>query len=130
MNKVAYATISDTKVATHHFLAIRQRKKMDRLDSLRQFLERDPDDAFSRHALALEWVKRGDDAAARLEFETVLLRNPGYVGSYYHLGKLLERTGEPEAALQTYREGILRAVAAGDNHAAGELRAAAEALED
>jgi Tfp pilus assembly protein PilF len=103
---------------------------MDRLDRLRQFLERDPDDAFSRHALALEWVKRGDDVAARLEFESLLRRNPGYVGSYYHLGKLLERNGETEAALQTYREGILRAVEAGDAHAAGELRAAAEALED
>lgn len=97
---------------------------------MRQFLERDPDDAFSRHALALEWVKRGDDTAARLEFEALLRRNPGYVGSYYHLGKLLERNGENEAALQTYREGILRAAQSGDAHAAGELRAAAESLED
>lgn len=103
---------------------------MDRLERLREFLARDPDDAFSRHALALEWVKRGDDTAARLEFETLLHRNPAYVGSYYHLGKLLERRGEAVAALHTYRAGILRAVEAGDAHAAAELRAAAEALED
>lgn len=103
---------------------------MDRLDRLRQFLERDPDDVFSRHALALEWVKRGDDASARREFETLLRRAPGHVGGYYHLGKLLERAGESEAALQTYREGIRHAVEAGDAHAAGELRCAAGALED
>lgn len=103
---------------------------MDRLERLMQFIEKDPDDAFSRHALALEWVKRGDDAAARVRFEEVLQRSPGHVGTYYHYGRLLERAGEPETALAAYREGLRRAREAGDTHAAGELRAAAEALED
>ena len=103
---------------------------MDRLDILRRFVERDPDDAFSRHALALEWIKRGEDAAARVEFETLLRKTPSYVGSYYHLGKLLERSGERDAALRIYQEGILQAVKAGDSHAAGELRSAVETIED
>lgn len=97
---------------------------------MRQFLERDPEDPFSRHALALEWIKRGDDASARSEFEMLLQKTPSYVGSYYHLGKLLERNGEPLEALRIYREGIRMASLAGDLHAAGELRSAAEALED
>lgn len=97
---------------------------------MRQFLERDPEDPFSRHALALEWVKRGDDVAARYEFEILLQKTPSYVGSYYHLGKLLERGGEVPEALRIYREGIRRATEAGDHHAAGELRSAVEALEE
>jgi tetratricopeptide (TPR) repeat protein len=103
---------------------------MDRLERLMQFIEKDPDDAFSRHALALEWVKRGDDAAARTAFEALLQRCPGHVGTYYHYGRLLERAGEARPALDAYREGLRRALEAGDAHAAAELRTAAEALED
>lgn len=103
---------------------------MDRLERLEQFIEKDPDDAFSRHALALEWVKRGDDTAARSVFEALLQRCPGHVGSYFHYGRLLERAGEPRSALTAYQEGLRRAFEAGDAHAAAELRTAAEALED
>jgi len=101
-----------------------------RMDRLKSFIERNPADAFSRHALAMEYIKIGDDAAARNELESLLAMDPGYVGSYYHLGKLLERAGDPEAAAETYRKGILVAEQAGDRHAAGELRAALLNCED
>ena len=35
-----------------------------RMDRLKSFIERNPADAFSRHALAMEYIKIGDDAAA------------------------------------------------------------------
>lgn len=91
-------------------------------------LESQPADSFLQHALALEYIKTGNEEAARLLFEEILNRDPGYIGSYYHLAKLLERTGETEAALEVYEKGMEAAKKAGENHALSELRSAWEEL--
>ncbi|MCG2617091.1 hypothetical protein LZZ85_22540 [Terrimonas sp. NA20] len=101
---------------------------MDRVQKLKDFLQKTPNDSFLRHALALEYIKAGDDKAAREEFEGLLTHDPGYVGSYYHLAKLLERTATTEEAIAAYEKGIEQAKKAGDMHALGELRGAYEEL--
>ena len=63
----------------------------DRIEKLRDFLVASPGDPFLKHALALEYIKIGDDITARKLFEEILEADPVYIGSYYHLGKLLER---------------------------------------
>jgi Tfp pilus assembly protein PilF len=93
-----------------------------------EFLKASPGDSFLEHALALEYIKAGNEAGARQIFETILLRDPGYIGSYYHLGKLLERIGETEPAIQWYEKGMAAAKAAGDNHACNELKSVYEDL--
>jgi Tfp pilus assembly protein PilF len=103
---------------------------MDRIASLQAFLSASPGDNFLEHALALEYSKAGNEAEARRIFETILLRDPGYIGSYYHLAKLLERTGEKVLAREWYQKGMVAAKTAGDNHAYGELRAADDDLMD
>lgn len=103
---------------------------MSRIEKLKEFLQSSPDDSFLQHALALEYVKIGDDAAARNLFETILKREPGYTGSYYHLGKLLERAGDNDAAIEVYKKGMDETKKVADNHALGELRGALEELED
>ena len=103
---------------------------MDRIESLKQFLAAAPDDSFLQHALALEYIKRGDDATAKALFMQLLQNNEQYVGSYYHLAKLHERNGEREAALATYEKGMRMARAAGDRHAYNELQRAYEDLSD
>ena len=95
---------------------------------LKEYLLATPGDAFLQHALALEYIKLGDDAEARRTFEELLGREPGYVGSYYHLAKLLERTGEQSLAIEWYEKGMEAAKAAGDKHAYGELKSAYEEL--
>lgn len=101
---------------------------MDRIAKLKEFLELNPSDSFVQHALALEHVKAGDDAEARKLFETILSRDENYIGSYYHLGKLLERNDEKESAIQWYERGMLKAKENGDTHAYNELQAAWEDL--
>ena len=101
---------------------------MDRIEKLKEFLAAAPNDNFVQHALALEYIKLGNDTEARNLFEVLLARDPGYIGSYYHLGKLLERQEETEKALYWYERGMEAARAAGDNHAYGELRGAFEEL--
>jgi Tfp pilus assembly protein PilF len=101
---------------------------MDRVQKLKDFLQKTPNDSFLRHALALEYIKAGDDKAAREEFEGLLAYEPAYVGSYYHLAKLLERIATNEEAIAVYEKGIEQAKKAGDMHALGELRGAYEEL--
>lgn len=101
---------------------------MSRIEKLKEMLAADPRDSFLQHALALEYCKIGDDATARGYFQDLLLNNPQYVGSYYHLAKLLERNGDEEGAIQVYEKGMEVAKSAGDQHAYGELRGAWEEL--
>lgn len=101
---------------------------MDRIAKLKEFLIVNPADSFVQHALALEYIKLGDDEGARRLFEEILNREPEYIGSYYHLGKLLERINSTEEAINVYEKGMEEAKKAGDNHALGELRGAYEEL--
>ena len=100
----------------------------ERINKLKAFIEKQPGDSFLQHALGLEYVKIGEDTAARKVFEKLLEQNPGYVGSYYHLGKLLERAGHANDAISIYEKGIEAAGAAGDNHARNELQGALDDL--
>lgn len=101
---------------------------MDRISRLQEFLKANPTDNFLQHALALEYIKIGSEEQARELFEAILKRDENYVGSYYHLAKLLERTGNNEAAITWYEKGMTAAKTAGDNHAYNELQAAHEDL--
>jgi Tfp pilus assembly protein PilF len=101
----------------------------ERIEKLKSFLQDHPSDNFIQHALALEYIKEGKLAEARLLFERILEHSPGYVGSYYHLAKLLEAGGETSLAIQWYEKGMEAAKLAGDNHAFNELQGAREDLD-
>lgn len=101
---------------------------MDRISKLKGFLEQQPQDSFLQHALALEYVKAGNEDEAQKLFENILTRDAGYIGSYYHLGKLLERTGKGDEAISVYEKGMAAAKQAGDQHAYNELQGAYEDL--
>lgn len=101
---------------------------MDRIGKLKEFLQQEPDDPFVKHALALEYQKLGETATARRLWEEVLEKDPGAVGSYYHLGRLLEGMGERALALGWYEKGMAAAKAAGERRAFNELQAAYDDL--
>ena len=103
---------------------------MTRIDKLNEFLQASPNDSFLQHALALEYIKIENDNKARQLFETILEREPSYVGSYYHLGRLLERNGNPVKAIDVYKRGMEETKKVNDRHAYNELQAALEELED
>ena len=103
---------------------------MDRIVILKQFIRESPSDMFSRHALALEWIKKGDDSEAEILFNEILEKDPDYVGTYYHLGKLLERNNREEKALVIYENGMQIAEKQHDNHALRELKSAFNQLKD
>ncbi len=97
---------------------------MDKLDTLRSFLEQDPDDLFTRFAIAMEFMKRGDDAEAERWFLDILNRDERYIGVYYHLGGVYERRDSVANATAIYTRGIGLARSMGEHHTASELEAA------
>ena len=103
---------------------------MERINKLKAFLLQQPNDSFLQHALALEYIKIGDDDEARLLFENILGHYPSYVCTYYHLSKLIERQKEFDGAITVYEKGITAAKQAGDNHAKNELQMALDEIVD
>jgi len=103
---------------------------MSRIEKLLEYMKTSGKDSFLQHALALEYIKVGDDDEARKLFNELLLREPTYIGSYYHLGKLLERVADFEKAIRIYKRGMEEAKRAGDNHSYNELQGALEDLEE
>ena len=102
---------------------------MSRIEKLLEYMRTSDKDSFLQHALALEYIKIGNDEEARNLFNELLLREPTSVGSYYHLGKLLERVGDFDKAIRIYRRGMEEAKRAGDNHSYNELMGALEEIE-
>ena len=103
---------------------------MTRIEKLLEFMKTADKDSFLQHALALEYIKIGNDEEARKLFNEILLREPTYIGSYYHLGKLLERVGDFDRAIRVYKRGMEEAKKAGDDHSLSELRGALEDVEE
>lgn len=96
----------------------------ERLAKLQEYLQNDPTDPFLVYAIAQEYDRGGEETEAENWYNRLLQEHPGYVATYYHFGKLLERTGREADAKQMYEAGIEVAIKAGDRHAAGELREA------
>ena len=101
---------------------------MNRIEKILEFLNQQPKDNFLRHALALEYIKIGEDLKARDLFIEILEETPDYIGSYYHLAKILEKLQEKDAAIEWYEKGMAAAKLAKDDHSYRELQAAYEDL--
>ena len=78
--------------------------------------------------MALEYIKIGEEQKAKNLFIEILAESPDYIGSYYHLAKLLERVNETDLAINYYEAGMIAAKKANDNHTYNELQAAYEDL--
>lgn len=113
-----------------NFLLVTDICCMNRMERVKEMLQSSPGDNFLRHALALEYISLGNDAEARVLFEAVLHDSPDYIGTYYHLGKLLERAGETPLAIAWYQKGMAAAKQAGNRHAYNELQMAYDDLVD
>ena len=101
----------------------------ERIKLLLQYLSEDPDDAFSRYALALEYVKENQDREAAGLMEELFLSQPDYLPNYYHYGKLQERLGNTALSKDIYSKGMEVARSQNNQHTLNELRGALEMLD-
>ncbi len=102
----------------------------NRLESLFEFLQKEPNDSFLKYAIATEYLKSGNFELALKYYEDVHYSDPEYVGNYYHLAKLHEQLGNKENAALIYQKGILVAEKLKNAHALSELKSAFAIMND
>ena len=103
---------------------------MSRIEQIQQMLKDEPNDSFLNYALALEYGKTEDFTKAIEIIETVLQRDPNYLGAYYQLGKYYECANDEENAINTYKKGIKIAIEQQNKKTENELSDALWMLED
>lgn len=101
---------------------------MSRLDALREMLQDDPADAFTRYAVAMELLSQGQAAEAEQELATTARQSPEYVPTWFHWGKTLNALGKTAEALEVLKKGAGIAKAAGEDDAAREIEELIETL--
>ena len=98
------------------------------MEILKTMLEQNPQDAFARYGLAMEYANGGQLEKAAAEFRAVLEFNPSYAAAYFHGGQVLEKLGRVDDARQVYEQGIEVTSRTGDQHTRSELQAALDLL--
>ncbi len=101
---------------------------MSRVDTLKMILKNEPNDTFTKYALALEYVSDGETDKAEEIFIDLVDNNPDYVAAYYQYGKLLEDRADIERARKIYNQGIFVAASQNDMHTKSELQDAMDNL--
>ena len=77
-----------------------------RIEALKNFLARDPNDSFSRYALALEVASDGHFEESIIELQELVSRDPNYIAGFHQLGKMLTKMNRTQEAKNIYRLGI------------------------
>ena len=101
---------------------------MDRIAMLKEILDQNPNDAFARYGLAMEYAKAGDSAAALAEYEKTVAANPDYVPAYQMGGQLLMNLGRDQEARQWFDRGMAVAQRTGNRHAEAEMQGMRDTL--
>lgn len=101
----------------------------DRLEFLRDIVQKKPDDTFARYGLAMELSKSGDPAEAWEHFEYLLTHHPDYSAAYYQAGMFLLRQGRREEARKVLAQGVEVTRRQSNLHAQSELQSALDELE-
>jgi Tfp pilus assembly protein PilF len=100
----------------------------NKIRTLAAYVKNNPEDSFSKFALALELMKQNEVSKSRVLFESILKQDPEYLGVYYHLGKLYEQIGLPGEAESLYKKGIDLARQQENSRTETELKDALELL--
>lgn len=93
-------------------------------------LEKDPNDSFSRYALALEYAGSREFQSAIDELEIVIQRDPKYLPAYHQLALILCKLNRTQEGKKIYRKGIDLAQELGEEKEAKEMREELEEIED
>ena len=96
---------------------------MDRLAMLNQILEQNPDDAFARCGLAMEYSKSSQVPEAMAEFGKLLATHPDYTPGYFMAAQTLASAGRTDEAKKMLADGIASAKRTGNGHALSEMEA-------
>ena len=96
---------------------------MDRIAALNEILSQNPNDAFARYGLAMEYSKQGDWDRSLAEFSILLKGSPDYTAGYFMAAQTLARAERIEEAKTMLTSGIASARRTGNLHAQSEMEA-------
>jgi tetratricopeptide (TPR) repeat protein len=99
-----------------------------RLEMLTQFLEQNPNDAFARYGLALEYSSQGETETALQQFAKLLELHPDYTNGYFMAAQTLARVERTEEARAMLQKGLESAQRTGNRHAQSEMQAMLDEL--
>jgi len=101
---------------------------MDRLAMLNDILSQNPNDAFARYGLAMEYSKSGEVERALDEFGKLLSAHPDYTAGYFMAAQTLASANRVDEAKKMLVDGISSARRSGNTHAQSEMTAMLEEL--
>jgi len=88
---------------------------------LNEILTQNPDDAFARYGLAMEYSKVGQTDQALTEFHRLLTTHPDYTAGYFMAAQTLSAAGRVPEAKAMLNSGIASARKSGNSHAQAEM---------
>jgi predicted Zn-dependent protease len=94
---------------------------MDRVAILTEILSQNPNDAFARYGLALEFSNAGDVDRALEQFGKLLAAHPDYTAGYFMAAQSLARADRIAEAKNMLGDGIASAKRTGNAHAQSEM---------
>jgi tetratricopeptide (TPR) repeat protein len=100
-----------------------------RVAALKEILSANPDDAFARYALGLEYSGSGETDAALNEFQRLLASHPDYTNGYFMAAQTLARAERKNEAQSLLQQGIACAQRTRNQHAQAEMEAMLDELE-
>ena len=101
----------------------------ERVATLKQVLEANPQDAFARYALGLEYSNSGETDAALAEFKQLLASHPDYTNGYFMAAQTLVRADRTEEARALLQQGIESARRTRNQHAQAEMEGMLDELD-
>jgi len=101
---------------------------MERLAMLNEILSQNPDDAFARYGLAMEYSNSGEVERALQEFAKLLTTHPDYTAGYFMAAQTLSKANRVDEAKKMLVDGISSARRTGNTHAQSEMTAMLDEL--
>lgn len=99
-----------------------------RMEMLSQLLEQNPNDAFARYGLAMEYSRLGEIETALQQFRKLLELHPDYTSGYFMAAQALARAERNDEAKAMLQKGIEAARRTGNRHALSEMSAMLDEL--
>ena len=96
---------------------------MDRTAMLTEILSQNPNDAFARYGLAMEYSNSGQIELAMTEFGKLLAAHPDYTAGYFMAAQALAKVERTDEATKMLADGIVSAKRTGNTHAQSEMEA-------
>jgi tetratricopeptide (TPR) repeat protein len=102
---------------------------MDRIALLSEVLTQNPNDAFARYGLAMEYSQAGEVERALEEFGRLLNAHPDYTAGYFMAAQTLAKAERISEARKMLLDGITSAKKTGNGHAQSEMEGMLAELE-